>query len=205
MKITKKNIFVLLTATLTILSCSSKQVVPKYYVLEPVREIQTVLNEKIPVDVVIKSFYVPGIYNQKRIAYRSDSNELQYYYYHMWAAKPSLAVRYFIKVYLENANLFKACLINSYNADAKYYITGSIDKIERVKREDKELISLKMSIKLLKSDNDKLIAVHDFSKEETIDEGVSMNVFAQELSKILTLEMNIFLQEIEKSIKQQEG
>ena len=205
MKITLNNIFVLLVITVTVLSCSTEQVVPKYYVLEPVWEIQMVSSEKIPVNVVIKPFYVSGIYNQKRIVSRSDSNELQYYFYHMWAEKPSLAIRYFIKAYFENAKTFNNCNIYAYNPDTKYYITGNIDKIERIKREDTEYISLKISIKFVNSVNGKIIVSQNFSREKAIKEGISMNVFAQEVSTILTEEMNTFLKKIESYFKQQEG
>ena len=205
MKKTVKNIFVLLAITVTVISCSSEQVVPKYYVLEPVREIQAVSSEKIPLNIVIKPFYVSGIYNQKRIVFRSASNELQYYFYHMWAEKPSLAIRYFIKAYFENAKTFNTCNIYSYAADTKYYITGNIDKIERIKRKDAEYISLKMSIKFINSVSGKVLVSQNFSREKIIKEGIGMNVFAQEVSTILTEEMNTFLQKIESYFKQQEG
>ena len=202
MKIIFKNTAMLFVTAMIAMSCSSEQIVPKYYVIEPVREIQMVSAKKIPATVVIKPFYVSGIYNQKRIVYRSDSNELQYYFYHMWAEKPSLAIRYFIKAYFDNAKTFKTCSINAYVPDTQYYITGDIDKIERVKKKDAESISLKMSLRLVKADSGKIVAAHSFAREEAINEGIGMNIFAQELSKILTEEMNSFLQKIESQIKE---
>ncbi len=203
MKVIIKKLIGLSLLTLFI-SCSQEQIVPKYYVLEPIREIQKVNSEKIPVNIIIKTFSVPGIYNQKRIVLRRNSNELQYYFYHMWAEKPSVAIRYFIKAYCENATAFKSCNLNSYIQKPDYFITGSIDLIERRKMDDQEFIALKMNVELVDFANSEIVVTHNIHREEAISDGTGMNVFAQKISKILTEEMNSFLQKTETYFKQQE-
>jgi len=188
-----------------LISCSKEQIVPKYYVVEPIREIQIINNEKIAVNVIVKSFFVPTIYNQKRIVFRSDSNELQYYFYHMWAEKPSIAIRYFIKAYFENAATFKSCNINSYTQKPDYFVSGNIDLIERKKSSDREFIALRMNVNLVDADKGEMVVTHNIQREETIDAGTSMNVFAQMVSKILTEEMNHFSRKTGTYFKQQEN
>ncbi|MCK5853442.1 membrane integrity-associated transporter subunit PqiC [bacterium] len=198
------NKFAAFLILIILISCSKEQIVPKYYVLEPIREIQIINNEKIAVNVSVKSFSVPGIYNQKRIVLRRDSNELQYYFYHMWAEKPSIAIRYFIKAYFENAATFKSCNINSIAQKPDYFITGDLDLIERKKSDDREFIALRMNVKLVDVIKGEIVITHNVHREETIDAGTSMNVFAQMVSKILTEEMNHFSRKTETYFKQQE-
>jgi hypothetical protein len=186
----------------TLFSCSSKQIVPKYYVLEPIKELQLVNQEEIPVNVLIKPFSVSSIYDQKKIVFRSDSNELQYYYYHMWAEKPSIAICYFAKAYFDNAKVFNSCVIHPKLYNYENYISGYIDRIERIKKDDNEFIALKMTFIY----TDKIAAIeHSFDRKVAIKNRVGMNVFSRMISKILTEEMNLFIKKIETNFKRQKN
>jgi ABC-type uncharacterized transport system auxiliary subunit len=202
MKFKAKHITLTLLLSVFI-SCSSRQTIPKYYILEPIKEIQPSAVAKIPINVVIKPFSVSGVYNQKRIVFRSSSNEIQYYYYHMWAEKPSLALRYFVKNYFSSIGFFKSCSINSTHFKPDYFIDGEIDKIERIKGDDNEFIGLKINLQFSKADTKELIASHPFSRNIKIETGIGMNLFARTISQVLTEEMNIFLKKIETNFKRQ--
>lgn len=202
-----RNLFILFTLFI-FLSCSSKQVVPKYYILEN----YSISDKELPADSLeistlpyiaeIRSFNVSKAYNQSRIALRTNSNELNYFYFHHWADLPGSAVTYFTWKRVHDSGLFKICEIRMFDHEPRYHIDGLIEQIERIDMKGNSSAHLKMSMDLTDAKTGELVLRHSFDTYIPMKGSASMNVFAKNVSQILTGEINSFINRIYTTLKQ---
>jgi ABC-type uncharacterized transport system auxiliary subunit len=181
--------------------CSSEQRVIKFYTLEtydlnftPVEPESTI--DPIPSNAEVARFSVAGAYNQNRIALRTGSHELQFYYYHHWADLPGQAVTYFVWQHLKNARIFAHCEMQYFESVPDFEIIGTIHRIERIDMDGVSGAHLSMSLELIRVDDRHIEINHSFERTEQFEHRASMNVFAAAMSKILSEEMDLFIQSV---------
>ena len=73
------------------ISCSKKSTIRRYYIIElaSAGHIARPDTSLFDLKVDVRDFRVARAFDQTRIALRTDSHELNYYFYHHWAVKPS--------------------------------------------------------------------------------------------------------------------
>ena len=102
--------FVLLIILLSIISCSRKTIIRKYYVLESriaIDDSSFDVQKKYPFKVDIRDFRVAKAFDQTRIAVRSESHELNYYFYHQLVNNDEKVGDAFFDAHLQYVNNHK--------------------------------------------------------------------------------------------------
>ena len=192
-----KNILVVLLFIISLTSCGKDPVIKKFFILEfdpaqATEEIKHLSFSPLPYSVKIEPLNISRSYNQERIALRTNSNELQYYYHNQWAQSPASAIRYFLWQRLKQNQLFENCSMDIQVTIPQFLIKGSISQIERLVREDDHAAHIKMTLELVELENSKPIVTYHIYRFESLDNDAKMNVLAQGLSKILSEEIDQF-------------
>jgi len=186
-----------------IISCGSEQILKKYYVLDYTDEIQPAAADEpassfVPQSVRIEPFSISQTYNNSRIALRSQSNELKFFYNHFWSENPASAIRNFLFKKLDQSTIFSICYLRLTQTHPDFLISGRIVSIERVTREYDEQVHLSMTLELRSSKTDKRTAYHSFDRKTAVKKNSSMNLFSQEISNILNDEIDNFIYKIQE-------
>jgi ABC-type uncharacterized transport system auxiliary subunit len=184
-----------------IVGCSSEQRVIKFYTLDTYDLNATSIDPEITGDpfpsiAEVARFSVAGTYNQNRIALRTGSHELQFYYYHHWADLPGQAVTYFVWQHLKNARIFAQCEMQYYESVPDFEILGTIHRIERIDMNEVSGAHLSMSLELIRVDDKRIEINHSFERTEPFEHRADMNVFAAAVSKILSEETDVFIRAV---------
>jgi len=202
-----KQLVVLGISLFLLISCGKDAVIKRYFILDyPPTLTETTKTDVLPFHVKIEPFQIARSYNQDRIALRTRSNELQYYYHNNWAESPASAVRYFIWQKLKQCGFFQSCEMSIGEISPDYFVTGTISRIERLVREDDHAAHLKMILELKEINTGKTALVFSFDRSEPIEDDAKMNEFAQMISKILNEQSIIFIEQLYEalSVKQVE-
>jgi ABC-type uncharacterized transport system auxiliary subunit len=182
-------------------SCGSNSLIQRNFVLEYNYSVENDNNFPsgcilFPYIVRVDRFNISKAYNQDRIALRTKSNEIVYYYYNNWAENPSSAIRYFVWEKIKEYNIFKATELNDIELSPQFVIGGTISQIERVAYDNKHAAHIKMILEFTDYKSVKTIVLHQFDRSSDMDENASMNLFASEISRILNEECNSFIKKI---------
>ena len=188
--------FILIGMILT--ACTGERIINKYYILKDTDN-DEVLNENItelPYKVVIGNFNVSSPYNQSRIAVRTKSNELEYYYYHHWADLPQSSISFYVWEQVKNAGIFKTFEPELFDIQPDFQLTGTVYQIERIDLEDSASAHIKMELALKKVSDMSTLVEHKFDRQVPIDEAAPMNVFVRIISDIIDEECDKFVNKI---------
>ncbi len=182
-------------------SCGNNSVIQRNFVLEYNHSDENNNNFlfdciSIPFVVRVDRFNISKAYNQDRIALRTKSNEIVYYYYNNWAENPSSAIRYFIWEKIKGSNIFNTAVLNDIELAPQFVIGGTIKQIERVAYDERHAAHIKVVLELIDQNSGKTIVLHSFDRSSDINENASMNLFASEISRILNEECNSFIKKI---------
>ena len=192
----------ILILVIGIVNCSRKVIIRKYYLLEaqatfPPAELE--LERPYEFKVVVKDFQVAKAFEQTRIAVRSATHELNYYFYHHWAVRPSAAISEFVYYLVDHAGLFDRCS-RGYAVDADFVITGEIHTLERLRTQKNEEAHLRITFRLSDANDDRSLLTYDADRR-TPFEGKSMNEFAGQMSLLLREETEAFIVKIVEFLK----
>ncbi len=181
--------------------CSSEQRIIKYYTfdgnrLSPPPDTVVYVPESFPYAAAVGRFTIAGPYNQNRIALRTGTNELQYYYYHHWADLPAPAATISVWQQIKRSGVFRSCEMHLYDVLPDFEIMGTIHRIERLDYEGRGGAHLSMTMELFDVRAERVAVTHSF--DETADLGTreAMNSFAREISRLLHEETNQFILKI---------
>lgn len=197
MKIFRLFIFALLIIMLGA-GCSKKAMLRKYYVLEVIsrkdRRIPR-FRKTLPFRVEVRDFRVAKAFEQTRIAVRSASNELDYYFYHHWAVRPPVAVADLVYRVLDRTRLFQQ-LSREYSIRTDYSISGHIHSIERIQKQEKTSAHMAGVFELFNTKGDLIVMRYEFDQTVDMPEDHSMNHFAAKISELLHQESEAFAKQI---------
>jgi ABC-type uncharacterized transport system auxiliary subunit len=177
-----------------VLSCSKSAILRKYYVLEAHALVDTTMVGQTPtllIKVDIRDFSVAKAFDQTRIAVRTNTNELNYYYYHLWAVRPATAIADVVYERTNRMHLFQRCM-RGFSVGPDYYISGQIMALERTQKGKKESAHLQGTITLYDARTELPVMEQPFDRTLELKEN-SMNAFAGVCSSILENETGIFL------------
>ena len=175
-----------LLASLLLSGCAKKAIIRKYYVLEA-DNAGSMFNlniEPLPYRVDVRDFYVSKAFEQARIAVRSESHELDYFFYHNWAVRPSSAIADIIHSLFVRENIFRTCR-RGHSLRPDYWITGQIYALERIHNRDQKASHLSGIIELIDGRNETPVVRYEFDQTAELLEDRSMNGFAKSLSGVI--------------------
>jgi len=188
------------TVLLTVmLSCGRRVIIRKYYLLENPRlsaPADPAVPQPLPFSVDVRDFQVGKAFDQTRIAARSGSNELDYYFYHHWAVRPSMALAGMVHELVDRAGLFQRCT-RGYSYHPDFIITGHIMRLERLLEDaDDDSAHLAVVYELIEVVSEKGLVRHEFDHTVSLDQDGSMNGFANTISQTAFQETKIFIEKI---------
>lgn len=168
-------------------TCFKKTVTRRYYVIESPK-METVSPDSVAFDlkVDVRDFQVAPAFDQTRIALRTASHELNYYYYHQWAIKPSQGVADVVYHILQSQKLFSNITRGlSYNPN--YLITGEVRSIEHSQVGKKAFAKVHLMLTLADAETEKIIVQLDEIGEKEIKKDGTLNSFAEAVSDMISL------------------
>lgn len=193
----KKLLFLslLVIAAAWMTGCGKRALIRKYYVLETAsseNRIGPLYSSSIPIQVEIRDFQVAKAFDQTRIALRSASNEIDYYFYHHWAVRPTVALADMVCEIMERSGLFLK-ISREYSVTSEYTITGTIYRLERLDGSPNPSAHLAGRMELVDVYQNLPIIQHEFDQQVELRNDQSMNKFASVLSEILNHETEAFI------------
>ena len=166
----------------------------KYYVLETTsskdRRIPHFVRT-LPFRVEVRDFRVDRAFDQNRIAVRSASHELDYYFYHYWAVRPPVAVADLVYLVLDRTQLFQR-LTRVYSITSDYILSGQILNIERVDEENQTSAHVAGTFELIDAKSDITVLRYEFDQSMPMTKDRSMNRFAALISELIYQESEAF-------------
>lgn len=204
----KRRLFIILSIIIlgSSLTCSKKAIIRKYYILEIDRSLfpdTTQSYKPIPVHIEVRDFEVGKAFSNTPIVVRTNTHELNYYFYHHWAVKPGIAIADMVFSYLTQQNLFEKHS-RGYTIDSDYCLTGQVYTIERLEDKKKIYAHLHVKFELMDHALKKSLLQHEFNRKELIKDKKHMNPVAHQLSLILQHELNIFTEKMLDYIQSKE-
>ena len=148
--------------------------------------------DKIPIRVEIRDFQVAKAFDQTRIALRTGSNEIDYYFYHHWAVRPTVALADMVYEIMEKSDLFLK-ISREYSVTTEYTITGTIHRLERVEGSFHPKAHLAGRLELIDVKEDLPVIGYEFDQKMDLRNDRSMNKFAAVLSEMLHQETEAFI------------
>ncbi len=198
-------VFTALIGLFFLSGCAKERIMKKYYVLDsPAVSTYADSVKTLPYVVVVEPFIARPAYKTKQIALRSDSNELQYYYYHLWAEAPDVGMRFFVWQKIRSLKIFENCLLEVSQNFPKYLIRGTVDVVEMQEPapdSDFPTAHIKASFELINFKTGKVAVEHSFDRTEALPEESSMNDFVKSVNKMVNQEVNVFIGKITSSVK----
>ncbi len=205
-----KNKLVLILSILTLtfyFGCGKKAIIRKYYILEiPQSQApdSTKMISTLPVHVEVKNFEVGKAFDQAPIALRTNSHELNYYFYHHWAVKPGIAIGDMTYSYLSQHNYFEN-VSRGFTADSDFSITGHVYTIERLEEDKNVYAHVHLKFEFQNQNLSKTLLHHEFDRKTPVKDKNRMNPIAYELSLILEEELDNFIHKVIDYIQSNEG
>src|SRR5581483_11832137 len=82
--------------------------------------------------IAIRELRCPDYLCEGRIVYRPTTEEVGFYDNHRWAMNPRQAISQYFQEYLRGQSLFKSVTLHESGSDARYVLSGSIERFEEV-------------------------------------------------------------------------
>lgn len=202
----KKHTILLFIMGLFLIQCSKKVMLRKYYVLEiasPALEGSLDSLTTLPCRFEVRDIDIARAYNQTRIALRSDSHELNYYYYHNWAVHPPVAIGDLVYQIMKSSGICPD-VNRGYTINPDYIITGYIDQLERNNRKDKPVAHISGDFDLRHAATDGVVLSYRFNRDMVLSNTQNMNTFADAVSTILFEEIQGFLRKVHLELANQD-
>jgi ABC-type uncharacterized transport system auxiliary subunit len=201
---TLKVIFALAAICLTLAGCGKRAIVRRYYLLEipaTVSAKNLTAPQPLSFSADVRDFEVVKAFDQTRIAARSGSNEIDYYFHHHWAVRPSMALADMVGELIDRAGLFQHCT-RGYSYRPDYIITGQVLRLERVLTDTPDVAHLAAVFVLVDVAGEQPVVRHEFDRSMDLRSDRSMNGFANAISDIISQETQVFIGKIEAHFQQ---
>ncbi|MBN1465190.1 membrane integrity-associated transporter subunit PqiC [candidate division KSB1 bacterium] len=196
-------LYLFLLLSLVQFACGKKINTRRYYVLECTKSQQARPDTSLfNVKVDVRDFRVARAFDQTRMALRTNTNELDYYFYHHWAVKPSLAVADFVYDVIEARNMFSGAMRGiSYAPD--YIIEGDIKSLERLQEDKMAFTHVHMAVELIDARTEMTVVQYEEDQRLALEPAKSMNTYADVTSQILMHFTNKFLDQVHAHLEAQ--
>ena len=196
----KKIVLILLTSCSFLVFCARKTLIRNYYLIEfPQTIAQSESAQSFPLEVDVRDFRVSRAFEQTRIALRTDTKELNYFYYHHWAVRPAYALADQVHTVFDQKGLFAKCT-RGLSADPNYIIGGNVQILGGNHKDDPPTAHLSMTLFFMDAESSVSNLQHRFDRSLPLDDK-SMNSYAEKLSQILLEETLVFYEQISEYLQ----
>ncbi len=186
-----------LTLGVVLLSqCGSRStLVRKYYTLETDALVDVDLLD-VPQPFLINAGFTPvkisEPYEDARIALRSQSNELVYYFYHYWADKPEAMATDLIFFTFVQSGIFRTCS-RTISDTTDILIKTEITSLERIRTKKSEYAHVAGCFHMVYRPGNTEMLSYAFDRRYELKKAKNMNAFAQAIGKIIFNEAEEFV------------
>jgi len=191
----RSYLIIMLMFSLIVISCSTKSIQPKYYILDyrPVlRDSTLTIKKPFPYKVQVQTMKIPRTFDRVSIVVRYSAHRLDYYRYNLWAIRPQITISDLIADHIARYGIFKQCQREFLDERPDYEIIGYIEAIEKFDNEAYTAAHLAMKLYLRTFDGYENLLTHEFDREEQMAV-FRMELFAKKLSDILEEEISNFI------------
>ncbi|MBD3225772.1 MAG: hypothetical protein GF313_13670 [Caldithrix sp.] len=208
---TSKSMLLILMITIalfTLQACTGEMKTTHYYILTALPTDDAIdyaaidSMQTLPYSIEISPFNIVRAYDTDRIAVRTNSNELKYYFYHKWAENPAGAIRFFVWKHIKESNLFKQAELTMVEEVPQFRVRGIIHHIERTDINNTAEARLSISLELIDLNSGTTVVKHSINRYAPINTTTGMNIFARNISELLAEETNRFLLKVYNRLKQ---
>ncbi len=151
-----------------------------------------------PFTIRIRQFNIDEAYDRSQIVYRKNAFEMGYYYYRIWAIKPTAMVADLIHNHFETVNLVRHVvrrLDEGFRPD--YELRGTIEALEEYDSEEVWFAHFAIRMKLVRLADEKIVYSKSFNKRKQLSHHTPKQV-VKELSRMLDYFMSEAITEIDK-------
>jgi ABC-type uncharacterized transport system auxiliary subunit len=169
-----------------------KIVVKKFYIInyEPEPLLDRKMTGPYPYTIRIKDFSIERAYAKQQIVYRKSPYELQYYYYRVWAVKPTQMITDMIQKHIASTGIVSHVVRRLDEGTAPdYELSGAIEAIEEYDSEEIWFAHLAIRMVLTRMKDNRTIYYRRFDKRKKVNQHEPefvINVMSQVMDFIMT-------------------
>lgn len=182
--------------------------VKKFYVLayEPDKLTNRKSKSPYPCTIRIKEFNIEQVYSKPQIVYRKSPFELQYYYYQVWAVKPTRMISDIVQKHFAATSLVSRVVrrFDEGNERPDYELSGVIEAIEEYDSKNVWFAHLAIRMTLTRIKDNKTIYTRRFDKRRKVHQHAPEFV-VRTLSQSLDFIMTQAIQDIDLVLAQEFG
>jgi ABC-type uncharacterized transport system auxiliary subunit len=186
------RILVCIGALLALIACCGTIPVKQYYVLNymPTALTGRLLASPYPFTVRLKDLDIEDAYNRPQIVYRQSPFELRYYFYKIWAVKPSRMITDLVQKHLASVN-FVSHVIRRYDEGLKpdYELAGVVEAVEEYDSDQLWFAHLAIRLTLTRLNDGRVLYSRVFDNRKRVYQYSPDNV-VREMSAILEFIIN---------------
>jgi ABC-type uncharacterized transport system auxiliary subunit len=189
-----------------LIGCGSVPV-KQYYVLNyvPVQLSGRLQPTPYPFTVRLKEFDIEDAYGRSQIVYRQSPFELRYYFYKLWAVKPTRMITDLVYQHLTGVNLVSH-VIRRYDEGIKpdFELSGLVSSIEEYDSDKLWFAHLSLRLTLTRLSDGRVVYSHLFDNRKRVYQYSPDNV-VRELSGILEFIMNQAIHDLDQVLSKENG
>jgi ABC-type uncharacterized transport system auxiliary subunit len=179
----------------------------QYYVLNyvPTQFSGRLLPTAYPFTVRLKELDIEDAYGRSQIVYRQSPFELRYYFYKLWAVKPTRMITDLMQQHLNSVNLVSH-VIRRYDEGIKpdYELSGLVSSIEEYDSDKLWFAHLALRLTLTRLSDGRVLYSHLFDNRKRVYQYSPDNV-VRELSGILEFIMNQAIHDMDQVFSKENG
>jgi ABC-type uncharacterized transport system auxiliary subunit len=182
---------ILLVACLLLAGCGAAPA-KKFYMLNyvPVPPDTRLRPGPYPFTIRLKEFDIEEAYARPQIVYRQSPFELQYYFYRVWAVKPTRMITDLVQKHLLSANLVSS-VIRRYDEGAKpeFELSGMIEAIQEYDSEQLWFAHIALRLQMTRIADGKVVYSRRFDNRKRVYQNQPEYV-VREMSAIMEYILN---------------
>lgn len=187
-----------LLLVLLIVSCAYPPLDRNYYSIEynPVPDDpRLVLDTPLPYNVQIPNSRISRVYDRSQIVFRYSAHRLEYSANDLWALRLSSAIPDVLTRHFNRYNIFIQTQRDFLVERPDYEVITFVNNIEMLRSEQYRAVNLNMDMFLRRGDDLTYLVRHSFAREYELYTD-DVEIFVQNLSRILKEENDVFIEKI---------
>ena len=187
----KKIVLLFICLPFLFMTCG-KIPIKKFYIInyEPEPLLDRKMTGPYPITIRIKDFSIERAYAKQEIVYRKSPYELQYYYYRVWAVKPTQMITDMIQKHIAATGLVSQVVRRlDEGKTPDYELTGTIEAIEEYDSEEIWFAHLAIRMELTRMKDKRVVYYRRFDKRKRVHQHEPeyvINVLSQIMDFIMT-------------------
>ncbi|MDD5674927.1 MAG: ABC-type transport auxiliary lipoprotein family protein, partial [Chitinivibrionales bacterium] len=143
----------------------------KYYILNyvPAPLASRISPQPFPCTIRLKDFEIEEAYSRPQMVYRQNPYELQYYYFQVWAVKPTRMITDLVQKHLLTANIVSH-IVRRFDEGQQpdYELSGRIEAIEEYDSDQLWFAHLAMRLTLTRTRDNAIVYTRRFDNRKRV-------------------------------------